>query len=239
MRNRSFTLMALLMAACLSAKAQDPVPGDARRGLKIPSWGTAFDLDGDCKFSANKDALVISVPGGRPHELAPELNNSNAPVVFDTRRGNFWLGTKVSGRFAPGVVSTQPGRASFHGAGLFVASDKSNVFSLLHGVMQAPGREPVSWVYLEVRINGQWKTFNEPPEHPIPTDSPVELRLVRNGSKLTAMFSLDGQKTWKEIASAAIPPDWKADLIAGMVAISTSKEEFSPRFSDRYLEARD
>ena len=77
----------------------------------IPRWGKAVDPDRDCKFSVKKGELSIFVPGSNgPHDLAAEIDVTNAPRVLQPVSGDFIVQAKIEGRFEPGDQSSLQGR---------------------------------------------------------------------------------------------------------------------------------
>jgi hypothetical protein len=48
--------------------------------------------------------------------------------------------------------------------------------------------------------------------------------------KMLGAYSIDGA-SWHELEPKNLPDNWPAKLRVGVVAISTSRDEFNPRFS--------
>lgn len=198
---------------------------------ELAGWGTATDPDGDCKFFVAEDTLLISVPGSaRPHDLAADINTTNAPRVLQPVRGDFTLQVRIEGRFAPGDESTKPGRTGYNGAGIVAMLDARNVVTLARAVLQRPGQDAVPYANFEIRVGGQLQRIGLTGDHPIPKDGPVFLRLERRGAKILGAVSADGI-SWDVLDPKEVPEEWPKELQTGVVAISTSKDEFNPRFS--------
>ena len=203
---------------------------------ELEVWGKAIDPDGDCKvFVANGGALLMAVPGSaRPHDLAAETGFTNAPRVVQPVRGDFTLQVQIDGRFMPGDESTNPGRTGYNGAGLVAVLDSNNVVTLARAVLQHPGSEPMHYANFEIRIDGKLQRIGLTGDHPLPKSGPVFLRIERRGAKIHGAVSTDGSR-WTALDPKEIPENWTQELQAGVVAVSSSKEEFNPRFSKLQL----
>ena len=227
----------LATAACLLialAPAQEP---KAKTEIKreLAAWGQAVDPDGDCKFFLADGALLISVPGSdTPHDLAAEIHVTNAPRVLQPVMGDFTLQVKIDGRFEPGDESTKPGRTGYNGAGITAIADADNVVTLARAVLQHPGEEAVPYANFEIRTGGQLQRIGLTGDHPLPKKGPVFLRLERRGSKMIGAVSTQGV-SWDVLGAKDIPAAWPKGLRVGAIAISTSKDEFNPRFSNLQL----
>ena len=199
---------------------------------KIDGWGMVVDPDGDCGFTVAGLALVITVPGSRPHDMSPEISRTNAPRVMDfgSVDARFKFTLKVDGRFEPGADSTEACRLSYNGAGIILMADERNFVTVVRAAFQRPGEGAVSYANAEVRVDGKMVGSGNPSAHPVPPEGPVYLSLERNDRQITAYSSLDG-KRWKLIAVLDLPPEWSAALQAGAIAVSTSTNEFRVRFS--------
>jgi hypothetical protein len=137
---------------------------------------------------------------------------------------------RVEGRFTPGDDSTKAGRTGYNGAAIVAMFDAQNVVTLARAVLQHPGEEAVPYANLEIRIGGELQRIGLTGDHPLPKDGPIFLRLERRGSKFLGAVSADGI-SWEVLKPKEIPAEWPKELQAGIAAISTSKEEFNPRFS--------
>lgn len=228
---------ALFLAACpllLPAQQQQLVeasPAMAKARPAIAGWGVPVDPDGDCRFFAPAGELHITVPGTNgPHDLAAEIGKTNAPRVLQPVRGDFVMQVRVDGRLDPGDASTLPGRTGYNGAGLILMADPANVVCLARAVLHREGGQPEPYANFEMRADGKLDQIGDASAHPLPKDGPVYLRLERRGQKITAATSADGLK-WDVQEPKDIPAAWPQELKLGIVAISTSTEEFTPRFA--------
>jgi len=206
----------------------DPSEKRPQHDMRTP-WGRATDPDGDCAFLRSKDCLAIVVPGSeKAHDLAADIQVLNAPRVLQTAEGDFTLQVRVDGRFQPGEGSTQPGRTAYNGAALVAMKDPNNVVTLARAVLW--DGETRHYANFEIRVNGQLQRIGLTNDHPLPEKGPVYLRLERRGNKMLGSVSTNGAD-WVALAAKEIPEDWPAKLEVGLAAISTSKDEFIPRFS--------
>lgn len=230
MKNPLLCLLAVLSCASGLSSAQPleeakPAPGN------LPGWGAATDPDGDCRFYLAKRSLLIHVPGSAtPHDLAAEIGTVNAPRVLRKVTGDFTIQVKVEGRYNPGGESTKEGRTGYNGAGIIAMTDTNHVITLARAVLQHEGGEPRPYANFEMRTGGELQRMGITSDCPIPLKEPVYLRLERRGAKVSGAVSVDGI-TWQTMESKEIP-DWPAELQIGVAAISTSREEFNPRFSE-------
>lgn len=198
---------------------------------KVEGWGTALDLAGDCKFVAKDNALVMTVPGGKPHDLSAELKSSTAPRVLKPLSGNFVLQVKVEGEFVPGGESTEPRRSGYRGAGLVVFADARNYARLERATLQWTGEDPHAYTNFEIRVDGQLERIGTTGDAPLDPHKPTWLRLERKGNILQGAVSQDGRE-WVPLVPKELGDAWKEDTLGGVAAISTSKEEFTPRYSE-------
>ena len=202
---------------------------------QIEGWGKAMDLDGDCQFSLKSGRLMITVPGSaQPHDLSAELDSTNAPCVQRHVAGEFMITVKVEGEFTPGVVSTQPGRTGYNGAGLLLISDTRNYVRLERAALQTED-EPVPYTNFEIRLDGKLLRVGRTNDRPIKAGQPVWLRLARSGPSIRGWVSDDGEQ-WDELPAKEVPPEWCNELNVGVAAISTSTGPFTPSFSGLKLE---
>ena len=220
------TVLGLIGLCCNAQEAKNNK--EAKR--ELPGWGVAIDPDNDCKFFTADDTLLITVPGSHPHDLAADIETTNAPRVLQHVRGNFTIQVRVEGRFTPGDESTKEGRTGYNGAAIVAMADNQNVVTLARAVLQHPGREAVPYANFEIRVAGQLQRIGFTSDHPLPKDGPVFLRLERRGTKFLGSVSTDGV-SWDVLEPKDVPADWPKELQAGVAAISTSKDEFNPRFS--------
>ena len=204
---------------------------------KIEGWGTALDLTGDCKFQAKDGALVMSIPGGKAHDLSTELLSSTAPRVLRPLSDDFSIQVKVEGEFRPGSDSSQPGRSGYRGAGLVVFADAKNYVRLERATLEWKGEEPQAYTNFEIRVDGELQRIGTTADAPLDPQKPTWLRLQRVGAVLQGAVSQDG-KEWKELVPKELTDAWKKETLAGIAAISTSQEEFTPRYSELSITAK-
>jgi|tagenome__1003787_1003787.scaffolds.fasta_scaffold20924604_3 hypothetical protein len=115
--------LAAIVFVCLTvARVQGQPLGNQKTNV-LGRWGVATDPDGDCKFFATKRELLISVPAARPHDLAADIERTNAPRVLQRACGDFTIQVRIDGRFDPGDASVQSGRAAYNGAGIIAMVD--------------------------------------------------------------------------------------------------------------------
>jgi hypothetical protein len=233
MKTLALFLVAFIGAACLLVNGQESVKSQETK-REIPGWGTVTDPDNDCTFFVAEDALLINVPGSRPHDLAADIGTTNAPRVLQSVRGDFTIQVRVEGRFAPGGESTQEGRTGYNGAAIVALVDAQNVVTLARAVLQSPGKKAVPYLNFEIRVAGELQRIGDTGDHPLPKEGPVFLRLERRGSKFIADVSRDGI-AWDILEPKEVPAGWPNELQTGVAAISTSKAEFNPRFSKLQL----
>jgi regulation of enolase protein 1 (concanavalin A-like superfamily) len=207
---------------------------DGDRKSELAGWGVTSNPDRDCQFFIGEGAVLIHVPGGRPHDLAAEINVTNAPRVLQTAKGDFTIQVQVDGRFSPGSESMQNGRTAYNGAGLVAVLDEKNVVTLARAVLQRGDGIPRPYANFEIRVAGSVERIGLESDLPIPLDRPVFLRLERRGQRMLGAVSTDGI-SWHVLEPKELPDNWPKELHVGIVAISTSKEEFNPRFSKLQL----
>lgn len=232
MKTSILCLLAVVGSAVLWSREQAVHHKELRH--PIPGWGTAVNPDRDCTFFLSKGMLLINVPGDRPHDLAADIGTVNAPRVLQEVRGDFTLQVKVEGRFSPGEESTKAERTGYNGAAIVAMTDAQNVVTLARAVLQRPGEEAVPYANFEIRVGGQLQRMGLTGDHPLPKDGPVFLRLERRGAKFLGAVSKDGA-SWHVLEAKEVPVAWPKQLQAGVAAISTSMEEFNPRFSKLQL----
>ena len=220
------TLLSVMCAcACVASAQVPPVWPPESAG-----WRLAIDPDHDCEFALTNEGLRISVPGDRPHDLAAEVDTTNAPRVLKTVDGDFTISVQVDGRYSPGDDSTLSGRMAYTGAALVAIADSRNVVTLARATVQYPGEKPTSYANFEIRANGNLLRMGNSGDHLLPRSGPVFLRLSRHGSEFVAAVSRDG-KQWDELAPQRVPTRWQKELLVGVAAISSSEKTFRPVFS--------
>lgn len=222
------TLLALL-AIGLPGLADELAPTKQ----PVEGWGVALNPAGDCMWKPAGGKLTITVPGSdRPHDLSPELDNLSAPRVVQPVKGDFIIQVRVDGSFQPGGESTQLGRTGYTGAGLVVFADEDNFVRLERATLQGQGGEPVAYTNFELRVDGKPESFGSTGDLPTQKDKPTWLRLERKGQRLWGAMSHDGEHWSKAVPKELRAEAWtRNDLVAGVAAISTSRQPFAPTFS--------
>lgn len=213
--------------------AEEPTEKRGPRKQKIENWGVALDLEGDCHFKAEGGNLIITVPGTpKPHDMSTELLSCTAPRVLQPARGDFTLQVKIDGEFSPGDESTQAGRTGYTGAGLIVFADEKNYVRLERATLHRKGDKGTPYTNFEIRIGGELQRIGNTGDLPTEEGKPTWLRLQRKGNLLLGAMSQDGVN-WKEgEPKELLTPAWRGDVLAGVAAISTSKMDFQPRYSE-------
>jgi regulation of enolase protein 1 (concanavalin A-like superfamily) len=231
MKQPSILVALILFLAAVVSRAELAHSNFSSKPKKISGWGKAHNPDGDCQFFTSGDDLLISVPATNgPHDLAAEINVVNAPRVLRSVRGDFVVQVCVDGRMLPGGKSTLSGRIGYNGAGLVVMSDDENVICLARAFLQDEDEQPRGYANFEMRNDAKLDHIGMADQHSLPLSGPVFLRLERRGDKVIASTSLNGEQ-WRRVDAKRIPARWDKELQVGVVAISTSKEEFNPKFS--------
>jgi regulation of enolase protein 1 (concanavalin A-like superfamily) len=207
-------------------------------GNMVAGWGTALNPAEDCEFELTSDRLTIIVPGAEtPHDLSSELASSTAPRVLQPVSGDFVIQVRVDGEFQPGTESTQEGRSGYTGAGLLVMADAQNFVRIERATLHYPGDISRPYVNFEIRVNGELKQQGTTGDFPTEGNKPTWLKLERKGQQMLGAMSHDGEN-WiygnpKDLSAEA----WTQDsIVAGVAAISTSLQTFSPRYSELSVE---
>jgi regulation of enolase protein 1 (concanavalin A-like superfamily) len=228
----------LCVASC-AALALDGFAQSPANRPKLDEWATASflasgkfeDPNEDCKLYRTGDSVLIGVPGGHlAHDMSPELNVTNAPRFVQSMDGDFSFQVRVEGRFSPLEKSNLLDRLSYVGAGLVVMSDRKNVITLVRATMEDKSGS-ADYANFEMRSEGKLAgELGRAEECPLQAGAAVYLRLQRRGQTMEGAVSVDG-KEWKELKSKTIPDDWPKRLQVGIIATSTSLEEFKPEFT--------
>ena len=204
--------------------------GDAQIS-DVKGWGRVINPDEDGTILVHNGELTLTLPGGsRPHDLAADIDLTNAPRVVQSVTGDFTIQVRTGGRFDPGDISTQPGRHAYDGAALIVMADADNVVTLARAGLQYPQKRPAFYANFEMRAGGELQRIGLAGDFKLPANGPVFLRLQKKGTEIIGFVSTDGDR-WHTLGAKQIPGDWPQTLSAGIAAISTSEAEFAPRFS--------
>lgn len=229
-----FLAVAALVTLGFPILADEP----AEKGQELAAWGVPINPAGDCSFTAYDEGLTIFVPGSEdPHDLSAELESSTAPRVVQSISGDFVLEVRIDSQFQPGDESTQAGRTGYVGAGLVVFADDGNFVRLERATLHRKAGDPQPYTNFEIRVDGKLERIGRVGELPADEAKPTWLRLERKGDLMLGAVSLDGNN-WEHAEPKELRADaWKGDsIVAGVAAISTSKQHFEPRYSQFSLQ---
>jgi regulation of enolase protein 1 (concanavalin A-like superfamily) len=216
----------------------DP-PAPAAEGPRtIAGWGEIVDPGRDCTFTEADGRLTIAVPG-TVHDLNLDFYKNakglSAPRVLQAVDGDFTLQVKVSGDFDPGPVPAEPGKTSFHGAGLIVWLDARSYVRVERGAWIRPdGDANVGLPTVEYWKNGRpnaaasWSAEGFRAE-----GRSAYLRLERRKGEIRAAISNDGRQ-WA-YRSTPLNVDLPSAVRVGVDAVNTSKEPFTAEFEELKL----
>lgn len=135
------------------------------------------------------------------------------------------------------AFATQPGRTGYTGAGLVIMSDDDNYVRLERAALQHEGMDrAVPYINFEVRLDGQLQQIGSTEDHKTPNEKPIWLRLFRKGAEIHAAVKQEGEE-WAAMAPKKLPAAWPETVKAGVHAVSTSKQVFSPKFGELKIAA--
>jgi serine/threonine-protein kinase len=166
---------------------------------QIAGWGAFINPRGDCRVSASKERLTLTVAPGEPaHDLNPlPDHNLDAPRVLREVTGDFRIQVMIP-PFAPPLPGSSPreGGAAFVSAGIVVWGDEG---TFLRWQRAAMGRERLGKAYVNAEWfqDGQsrgWKHGEE--AQGVVTHYQVE----RRGDRLHLRYSGDG-RTWGDLTT--------------------------------------
>ena len=202
-----------------------PAPKD-----QLAHWGKPVDPAKDCKFEVKDGKLKITVPGGKePHDLSAELNAPmEAPRVLKEIEGDFQMEVNVAAFAVPeGTAGGTERNVAFWGAGFWVWQDEKNYVRLERAMFRREEQAPC-YISFELRKNGEFVKFGTPEDGTLDPKKGAVLRLKRKGNSFTAAVSEDAGKTWNELKT--LEAELGKKLLAGVVAVNTSKADFAPEF---------
>jgi regulation of enolase protein 1 (concanavalin A-like superfamily) len=199
-----------------------------REGAKNP-WGTFEDPDKDCEFRADDGALTITVLG-KDHDLGIERGKMNAPRAMQPIDGDFTIEVKVSGKFEPRQMNNNDRRA-YNGAGFFLRKDDNNYIRLDRATFW-DGMMNHVYANFEIRTDGQIERFGLATDLALDNAKDTWLKIERHGNDFKAFATQEAGK-WHALGSKTMEAPTR--IQAGIAAINTSLETFTPRFSDLEL----
>jgi regulation of enolase protein 1 (concanavalin A-like superfamily) len=209
---RSFGLLAAVTACCCAGAGDELKPFDT-----VKDWGQVIDPVGDCSFSHDGNQLTIKVPG-EYHDLWPGGGKVNAPLVLQDVEGDFSITVAVAhiDKSARDTrIAGLAGTTSFHAASLVIWQDAKNFIRFDRTQMDRSGQQITS-CYLHIFKDGARVAELAP----VVPDQPTQLRLTRRADSLTAAYSQDGGKSWKDLAPQKI--DLPAHVKAGISALNNT-----------------
>jgi squalene-hopene/tetraprenyl-beta-curcumene cyclase len=234
----AFAVMALWSCEVAVAAAEERSAGSATRGVgtrivrvalaasqdaqprarSLVGWGEIIDPDGDCKLSARKDQLTITVPG-KLHDLTSiQPAKLNAPRVLRDVEGDFVAEVRVEGKLVPGGECTRPGGFPYNGAGLLLWKDSGDYIRLERAAILREGK-------IQPYVNFEhWKDGQPEGGGADILDEAVSVRLSRKGSEVIASVSVDG-KDWHEQSRVTV--EYPAKLKLGVAAVNSASEPFT------------
>jgi regulation of enolase protein 1 (concanavalin A-like superfamily) len=219
-----------LLVVGLAAAAALAAPAPTNKPF-VTGWDRPVDPDKDCKFLFEKDSLVIEVPG-KDHDLGIERGLMNSPRVLRDVEGDFVAQVRVRGTFEPSENSTSTERIPFVGAGLLLMASEQTYVRLERAALRNDGvKTYANW---ELREDGKWVLAGAVKVCPL-EDKDTYLRLERQGDKLLASVSQDGDK-WTELKPLELKLPAKLKL--GVSGGGTSTEVFAPRFDQFSLKQK-
>jgi eukaryotic-like serine/threonine-protein kinase len=196
------------------ANARDP----------FADWGNIVNPLHDCRFDVKQGRLIVTVPGGTPHELSalPERNR-DAPRVLQWIEGDFNMQVKIADRVRPGGIAAVPGAVPLFAAGLVVWFDNMNFTHLQRGADDALAGLPYTgaqWI-----LDGKIKlSLRRPP------DTKPYLKIERRGHKLNLLTSADGR--WWERMHQIDGPVLPASAQVGVYAVNATTQDFTAAFEE-------
>ena len=153
-----------------------------------------------------KGVLRVRVPPGK--DLSEE--RSNAPRYLKSLSGDFQIETRV--RFSPA--------ANYQGAGLLIFADARTYLRFEHGYGGPNGGAAGLRIDIRTPQSGQ-QTAISTSDLPLETTPEVDLRIVRKGNEITALYRLDENAEWREAGNYTIP--MPPALMAGIVVCNTAR----------------
>jgi len=211
--------------------AAPPKPVDPRRpaGSVIPGWGTLIDPSGDCTFEEKNGDVTITVPPG-VHDINPTKDGRNAPRVLRTVDGDFRAVVRVRGEFRPAPPAVSPQSAPFHGAGLLLFADETNLLALARNRWVRTDQDEEGWCFaplFELFENGRLLTGKPGIQGTAFQGDTTALYLERKGDHLRGAYSHDS-KTWEGWRETTTQLPRRLQI--GVVAINTASNPLAVTF---------
>jgi len=188
-------------------------------------WGRVSDPEGDCAFEHKDNTFTIRVPG-EDHDLWPIKGKVNAPLVLQDIEGDFTVEVLVRSVEKAQKDTAIPGRASttaFHAGTLVIWQDAKNLVRLDRTDMNKEGKAITS-CYFHIFKNGERIVELAL----VVPDRPTNLRLARTGDHLTAAYSQNGGKTWREFPVQTI--ELPAKVKTGISALNSTVRSNTVQF---------
>jgi hypothetical protein len=193
------------------------IADDVKPFETVLSWGQVIDPVGNCSFDCAEGKFTIKVPG-EYYDLWPGQGKVNAPLVVQEVEADFTIEVLVAHIEKPQRdtrIAGLAGTTSFHAGSLVIWQDAKNFVRFDRTQMDRSG-QPITSCYLHIFKDGA----RIAEVAPVVPDRPTHLRLTRKGDTLTAAYSQDGSKTWKELAPQKI--DLPAKVKAGIAALNNT-----------------
>ncbi|HVX62791.1 MAG TPA: DUF1349 domain-containing protein [Pirellulales bacterium] len=215
----AWSVVALLAVHCVNrplAAEEKPTPAPA-------GWDQIADPDGDCQFVST---ITLTVPATN-HDLSPR-RGMNAPRLLKKVAGDFTAQVKVTSDFTPGVTSTGQGRP-FIGAGLLVWENQDNFLRLERNAYWIADQLFCYPPLIEHWRSGQYAGVNSQPKpaHEFFQGRSTWLKLQRQGNRIIASFSHDGQD-WTVAKEFEV--EFADEVSVGIAALNTSDDAFTVEF---------
>jgi regulation of enolase protein 1 (concanavalin A-like superfamily) len=159
----------------------------------------------ETKRNVRSGVLRLTVPTGK--DLYAD--NMTAPRYIKAFKGDFQLETKLI--FKP--------TENYQGAGLLIYRDRDH-YVRLERAYGGPGRGG-GGIRFDVKTPGEYKVVTTPEDIPY-EGGVVELRLLRNGSKVLAFWRSNEDNEWKDAGDAEV--GLSDVVVAGLIACNTARE---------------
>ncbi len=205
-------LVVLLMAGLAAAWAEEVKSLD-----NVAGWGLVVDAVGNSSFKLEGGKFTIQIPG-EYHDLWPVSGKVNAPLVLQEVEGDFSITVAVAHidkAERDTRIAGLAGTTSFHAGSLVIWQDAKN-FVRFDRTQMDRGGQPITSCYLHIFKDGA----RVAEVAPLVPDRPTQLRLTRKADALTAAYSQDGGKSWKDLAPQKI--DLPAKVKAGISALNNT-----------------